>query len=203
MNEKVYDNIINHLELVEGCFSGLEKFILFMRSPGVRPEKLAELCSEINLSEKNADFSLQSVSTKLMGSGSADDIDEFFNLCDSVANKCQDFARAVCSVNLNKFRSLEGGLIKITSASRLLFSHLKEMTMQLKAGKREEALKLTDKIKGLETELDGYEKESFKEIVSLEISQGEKMQYMMLVNKISKIPDVIRNASECIMKTVE
>ncbi len=203
MNEKIYDNIINHLELVESCFSGLEKFISFSRTSGACPEKLEELCGEINLKEKNADFSLQSVSAKLMGSKSADDIDEFFNLCDSVANRCQDFAQAVCSVNLNKFLHLAGGLIKITSVSRSLFSHLKEMAMHLKAGNREEALKLTDKIKALETELDGYEKESFKEIVSLEISQGEKMQYMMLINKISKIPDVIRIASECIMKMVQ
>ena len=143
------------------------------------------------------------MSSKLKDSGCADDIDEFFNLCDSVANRCQDFAYAVCSVNLNRFRSLGAGLIKITSASRLLFSYLKEMTMHLKAGSREEALKLTDKIKNLETKLDGYEKESFKEIVSLEISQSEKMQYMMLINKISKIPDVIKIASECIIKTVQ
>ncbi|MBQ6894060.1 MAG: DUF47 family protein [Clostridia bacterium] len=203
MDEKIYYNIINHLELVEGCFLNLEKFISFSNSPEARAEKLEELCSEISLNEKKADFSLQSVSSKLKDSGCADDIDEFFNLCDSVANRCQDFAYAVCSVNLNRFRPLGAGLIKITSASRLLFSYLKEMTMHLKAGSREEALKLTDKIKNLETKLDVYEKESFKEIVSLDISQSEKMQYMMLINKISKIPDVIRIASECIIKTVQ
>ena len=56
MDEKIYYNIINHLELVEGCFLGLEKFISFSNSPEACAEKLEELCSEISLNEKKQIF---------------------------------------------------------------------------------------------------------------------------------------------------
>lgn len=42
------------------------------------------------------------------------------------------------------------------------------------------------------------EKLIFKKVMSLDISKGDKMQLTLLINKISKIPDVIKKASDAI-----
>ena len=79
-------------------------------------------------------------------------------------------------------------------------SCLFELMQQMFAAK--EVGVLTEKIDSAETELDKYEENILKKIMSAPFLQSDKMQFMLYINKISKIPDVIKgNVKKVCKKT--
>ena len=185
----------NHIKLIENCFSKLCELITAIKN-GEDGAKLQKICNEISLRETEADFCLQSVTAYAEPSYADDKISEFSHACDSIANRCEDFANGIRRTNKDMVAMFSADILEMLQKISCLFELMQQMFAAKEVGV------LTEKIDSAETELDKYEENILKKIMSAPFLQSDKMQFMLYTNKISKIPDVIKgNVKKVCKKT--
>lgn len=195
MENNIYKMAANHIKLIENCFSKLCELISAIKN-GEDGARLQEICNEISLRETEADFCLQSVTTYAQASPVDDKISEFSVACDSIANRCEDFANGIRRTNKDMVAMFSADILEMLQKISLLFDLLQQMLIC------KDNSTLAEKIDSAETELDKYEENILKKIMSAPFLQSDKMQFMLYINKISKIPDVIKgNVKKVCKKT--
>ena len=198
MENNIIRCVNEHLDIAHNCFLNLEKLILTINNPDADIKNVHSVCREISLKETKADFSLQSVSVNASSLPGSEKFDIFSSTCDAIANRCEDFARDICKTEREHIIGISSLLTDMLQKMNRLFLLLREKFRYISENNNPDADMITQEINLVETGLDECEKLIFKKVMSLDISKGDKMQLTLLINKISKIPDVIKKASDAI-----
>ena len=137
----------NHIKLIENCFSKLCELITAIKN-GEDGAKLQKICNEISLRETEADFCLQSVTAYAEPSYADDKISEFSHACDSIANRCEDFANGIRRTNKDMVAMFSADILEMLQKISCLFELMQQMFAAKEVGV------LTEKIDSAEEKYD-------------------------------------------------
>lgn len=198
MERELQEYIINHLSSVEKCFLDFMEFLSEAKNPEAAEDRIKLLSYNVSRRETDADFCLIRITEKSADTSKEMMIDEFSSLCDSFCNRLEDFAKEISSQTSSVFFDISNMIAELTASVFSLFICLKDAVELIASLKINEAKMKRKDIQECESKLDIKEKEIFSKILLSSAPQDEKMQTMSLVNKISKLPDVIKKASDII-----
>ena len=201
-NNNVHAMILEQIKDVEACLINFENFMRAEATPATVPETLRSLLVGVMQAEATADCSLRAMIDSLLeGSylpSTREDLINIATSCDKVANKCEHIAKVMVMQNVRLPESFAEPVSKILVATHEQFEIL-EQSIGMLFGKLNAFIKdhsILDKIRVLESTVDGIEDKLTEDIFTMDIGLAEKMQMSHLVELICDVSDIIEDIAD-------
>lgn len=201
-NNNVHSMIVEQIKDVETCLINFENFMRAEANSATVPETLRTLATGVFQAEATADRSLRAMIDSLNEGAylpsTREDLINIATSCDKVANKCEHVSKVMVAQKIRLPEAFGDAIMQILSTTHEQFELL-EQSISMLFGKLNAFIKdhsILDKIRILESTVDGIEDKLVEDVFNLDMELAAKMQLSHTIELICDLSDVIEDIAD-------